>query len=64
MVIEDGQNDYFVLEEVIPYNKFLMRVQKETGLPTHIFHNALCEYSMNAAIDKSFFNKESLEKIY
>ncbi|MGR3808641.1 type III restriction-modification system endonuclease [Pasteurella testudinis] len=62
MVIEEGQNDYFVIEEVIPYNEFLTRVQKATSLPIQIFHNALCEYSKEKTIKKSFFNKETLSK--
>ena len=62
LVIAEGQADYYVLEEAIPYNEFLTRVQKTTGLPIKILHNALCEYNKIKPIKNTFFNKETLSK--
>lgn len=62
LVVEEKQVDYYVLEEIIPYNEFLTRVQKSVGLPIKILHNALCEYNKTTPIKNNFFNKVSLDK--
>ncbi|HBD64126.1 MAG TPA: type III restriction-modification system endonuclease, partial [Clostridiales bacterium] len=62
LIISEGVTDYHILEEVIPYNEFITRVQKATGLPIRILHNALCKYNKTRPINNTFFNKETLSK--
>lgn len=60
LVLHEGMADYYLLDEVIPYNEFLTIVQKATGLSIQVFHRALCEYNRIKPINKSFFNKKTL----
>ncbi len=58
--IHDGNINYFTLEEALPYNEFLKRINKTTSLPITLVHECLVEYSKNNELNEGFFNKKTL----
>ena len=62
IVLKEATSGYYVLDESIPYGEFLKQVQVATGLPVVIMHKALCDYNRKKALDKTFFNRNTLKK--
>ncbi|SJO96795.1 type III restriction-modification system endonuclease [Clostridioides difficile] len=62
LILKEEIEGYYVLDDSIPYNKFLQQIQKATGLSMSIMHKALCEYNKTKLLDKSFFNHNTLTK--
>lgn len=54
---------YHVTEEVLPYNEFLIKAGKATGVPIQIIHQAIVEYSQVHKLERDFFNNITLQKI-
>jgi type III restriction enzyme len=53
---------HYVIEALIPYNEFLKRANKETGVPIVILHKAIVEFSEKQELPKDFFNGNTLQR--
>ena len=61
MSVKDGTTgDYHELNEIIPYNKFLKIINKQTGFSITTLHKCFVEYSKTNEFEKDYFNKKSL----
>lgn len=59
--IRESIDDVYVVENKIPYNEFLKRINKNTGIPIKIVHEALVLYNSEKTIPKDFFNVATLK---
>lgn len=54
---------YHAIEEFMPYNEFLIRGGKSTGISIIILHKAIALYSRSHELQKDFFNKVTLQNL-
>lgn len=54
---------YHIIDELIPYNQFLLKVNKITGVSIVILHKAIVKYSEESKLQKDFFNKITLQNL-
>ena len=60
LTIKEAVASHYILDKTLPYGEFLKKTQNATGLSVRIMHKALCEYHKIRAIDRMFFNENSL----
>ena len=53
---------YHALENVVPYNEFLKKIHKETGLPLNIIHEGLVKKNESEPLPQDFFNRATLQR--
>jgi len=53
--------DYHKIDDILPYNEFAVRIQRNTGISPIIFHQALVEYTKEEQLPKDFFNLLTLK---
>lgn len=54
---------YHIIDELMPYNEFLIRANKAMGVSIVILHKAIVEYSKKNGLQKDFFNKITLQNL-
>ncbi|HDX8652192.1 TPA: type III restriction-modification system endonuclease [Staphylococcus aureus] len=60
MIIKEEIVDTYLQNEKIPYNEFLIRLNKGTGLPVQLIHQGLVNYFKNKEIPTYYFNRTTL----
>lgn len=62
IVMEEEVVDTYRVKEEIPYNEFLISINKTTGLPIQLMHKGLLEYYEDKKVPNDFFNRSTLSK--
>lgn len=63
IVLKNRISNNFVIEYKLYYGDFLKQINKQTGLPINLIHNALCEYNTKYKIDDRMFSQTTVNKI-
>lgn len=58
VVLDKGITDSYEIYESIPYNEFLKRINKNTGLPLPIIHQGIVNFSRKDTLPKNFLNNK------
>lgn len=58
--LKERHAGHFNSDETLPYNEFVIRVQKHTAISPIVFHQALVEYSKEKQLPTDFFNLNTL----
>lgn len=53
---------YTVDGRKIPYNEFLTRINKVTGIPVKLVHKAICKYAESNPFQKDYINESTLTR--
>lgn len=59
MTIEKSAGVYYTIENILPYNQFLIRISNETNIPITLINKAMVKYSENNKVEKKFINENS-----
>ena len=61
VVVSEGSNVEFIVENPLPYGEFLQRINKATGIPITIMHNAMVQYTKTKGnIDKALISERAV----
>lgn len=63
VILKEEIAGYHIIDELMPYNEFLIRANKAMGVSIVILHKAIVEYSKKNGLQKDFFNKITLQNL-
>lgn len=63
VILKERVADYHIIEELMPYNEFLLKASKGTGVSIIIIHKAMVKYSKEKKLNNDFFNKITLQNL-
>lgn len=59
--LKSTESKVYETNELIPYNEFLMRIERSTSIPITVFNKAVIKYNNKNKIGNDFFNVNSLK---
>lgn len=63
VILKERVAGYHIIEELMPYNEFLLKASKGTGVSIIILHKAMVKYSKEKKLNNDFFNKITLQNL-
>lgn len=63
VILRERVAGYHIIDELLPYNEFLQKTSKATGVSIIILHKAIVKYSEGRKLESDFFNKITLQNI-